>query len=346
MHLKHVAFSLLLPVVLAACSDARLTEAPTLEPTATTATVYKGRATAVRAKALVANAVLADTGALPTKGGALQTTVVTASVPKLLSTGVLHAATVGQGNHTRSEASVDGLNLSVAGVGVRASFVSSNATTSCSTTGRSSAAGGSQLVGLTVNGKAVTVTGSPNQTVSVLGVKVVINEQTGSASGSTGRKTVNALHVSAAGVADVVVAASSAEITCRTVRPSYGDFITGSGGIQAGGDFSLGGGYKNGQLWGNLSYVDSFKGLTVKGAGVTGYTVVNSTTRLIKGKAVVNGQAGFRYAIRVSDNGAGTKDAFQITVYNGANAKTYTASGGLLCGNLQLHSINPSCACR
>ena len=169
MHLKHVALSFLLPVVLAACGDAGLNPAPTLEPTATTTTVYKGRATAVRAKALVANVVLADTGALPTRGGALQTTVVTANVPKLLSTGVLHAATVGQGNHTRSEASVDGLNLSVAGVGIKANFVSSNATTSCSTTSRASAAGGSQLVGLTVNDKAVTVTGAPNQTISSSG---------------------------------------------------------------------------------------------------------------------------------------------------------------------------------
>ncbi len=296
---------------------------------------------------------LADTRALPTKGGALHKTVLTAKVPRLLSTGVLHATTIGQGNHTRSEASVAGVDLSVAGVGIKATFISSQAVTSCSSSGRASVSGSSQLTGLTINNKKIIVTGEPNQTISVLGfVKIVINEQTGSVSGTTGKKTVNALHVTALkSVADVTIASSQAEITCKQVRPSYGDFITGSGSIKAGcsvncGAFSFSGGNKSGGLFGNLTYIDSAKNLTLKSTKVTSYSVVNSKTRLVKGTATVNGKNGFRYEVKASDNGKGSSDTFAISIFNGSGKLTYSALGRLVCGNLQLHSTSPSCTCR
>jgi hypothetical protein len=341
----------LLLLVLAACSS--VAPAPELSPLASNVSVYKGRATAAKAKALNINAVVADTGALPTRGGALQKTLVTAKVPPLLSAGVLHASTIGQGNHTRSEASVAGLNLTVAGIGVRANFVSSQASVSCSTAGKASVSGSSQITGLVVNGKSIRVTGSPNQTINILGlVKIVINEQTGSASGATGKKTVNALRVSAlGGTADVVVASSYAELTCKQVRPSYGDFVTGSGGIKAGcgalcGAFSLSAGKKNGLLFGSLTYIDAAKNLTIRSTKVTGYTVVSSKARLVKGTATVNGKSGLRYEVRAVDNGRGPTDTFSIRVFNAANKLTYSASGKLVCGNLQLHSTSPSCACK
>ncbi len=350
--MKYLAFSFLLLVVLTACGDASLTQTPVLEATTTNATIYKGRATAVQAKAVGVNVQLADTGALPTKGGTLSKTVATAEVPTLLSAGVLQAATIGQGNHTRSEASVSGLNLSVAGVGIEAAFIGSQAVTSCNSSGRAAVSGTSQLTGLVINGKKITVSGEPNQTILVFGlVKVVINEQTGSAGGATGKNTVNALHVQALqGVVDVTIAASQAEITCKQVRPSYGDFITGSGSINARcsancGAFSLSGGRKNSGLFGNLTYVDSATNLTLRGTRVTAYTVVNSRTRLIKGTATVNGRGGFRYEVRAADNGKGSSDTFKIKIFDGANQQTYTASGRLVCGNLQLHSTSPTCSC-
>lgn len=349
-YLSVVSFSLLL-LLLSACGS--VTPTPELSPQTSNVSVYKGRATALKAQALGVNVALADTGALPTGGGALHKTVLTANVPPLLTAGVLHAATVGQGNHTRSEASVAGVNLTVAGIGIKASFLSSQAATSCSTTGRASVSGSSQITGLTINGKAITVTGAPNQTISVLGlVKVVINEQTGALSGATGRKTVNALHVKALGSAvDVVVASSYAELTCKTVRPAHGDFITGSGSIKANcgalcGTFSLSGGKKNGVLFGNLTYIDSAKNYTVRSTKVTSYTVVNSKTRLLKGAATLNGKSGYRYEVTAADNGKGTLDTFAIRLFNSSNKLVYAASGKLICGNLQLHSTSPSCACR
>ncbi len=318
---------------------------------ATTPAVYGGRAVAVQAKVLVLNTVLADTGALPTKGGALQTTLLSANVPGVLNAGVLHAATVGQGNQTSSEASVAGLDLSVASIGIRASFIASQAATSCSTANKAAIAGSTELAGLVVNGKAISVTGAPNQTITLLGLgKIVINEQLGSASGNSGKLTVNALHVTALGGVDIVIASSQAAMTCQVVRPTYGDYITGSGSVKTAcgsscGTFSLSGGYQGGKLWGGLSYIDSSKNLTVRGVGVKGYLVVNSTTRLINGKATVNGKSGFRYEVKVSDNGKGTYDTFEIKVFSSANTLTYSAAGKLVCGNLTLHKGKVPCSC-
>jgi len=296
---------------------------------------------------------LSDTGALPSGGGARQATLLEANVTDLLTAKVLSASTIGQGNHTRSQASVANLALTVAGVNVKADFISSNAKASCNSSNQASVSGSSQLVKLVINGNAVTVTGKPNQTISVGGLvdaKVIINQQIK----SSGKITVNALRVVVGGgtVADVVISSASAQITCKTVKPSYGDYVTGSGKIKVNcpsrcNDFSFAGGKKSdGTLFGHLSYIDQVKGLKVKGTGVKAYLVVNATTRLVKGTATVNGKTGFRYELKVSDNGAGYKDTFQITLFNSSGTKVYFASGSLVCGNIQLHSTNPSCACK
>ena len=61
---------------------------------------------------------------------------------------------------------------------------------------------------LTINGIPITVTGQPNQTISIPGGRLVLNEQIVSAAGMT----VNALHATVAGVADVVVASATVGI--------------------------------------------------------------------------------------------------------------------------------------
>src|SRR5437867_7497092 len=59
---------------------------------------------------------------------------------------------------------------------------------------------GSLVDNLSINGEPVTVTGEPNQSISIPGGQLIINEQTVSPAGTT----VNALHATVAGVADVV----------------------------------------------------------------------------------------------------------------------------------------------
>ncbi|TLY26357.1 MAG: hypothetical protein E6K64_01565 [Nitrospirae bacterium] len=62
------------------------------------------------------------------------------------------------------------------------------------------AVGSSDIGGLSINGIPIFLTGGPNQTIDIIGGRVVINEQQTSPGGTI---TVNALHVIVDGVADV-----------------------------------------------------------------------------------------------------------------------------------------------
>lgn len=298
------------------------------------ATTYTGRAAVVQAQLLgLQPVVLADTGYLPSSGGAQEASLLSASVPGLLTANVLHASTVGQGNQTRSEASVVDLDLTAAGNHVTAEFLMARATAKCGP-GGASFSGSSDVAVLTINGQRIAVTGEPNQTVALpLGGKVVINEQT-----SDGGITVNALHVVVPGVADVVISSAQAGVTCASPPPcsKAKDFVTGGGWITtpsgSRGTFGVAGGIKNGSFWGHLTYIDHGTGMKVHGTAVTAYTVVDETTRRIEGNAEINGTPG-RYSATVKDAGEpGRQDIFDLKLSSG-----YQAAGTLNGGNIQLH---------
>jgi hypothetical protein len=297
---------------------------------------FSGRATVVDATVAGQHIVLADTGPLPSGGGALEASLLEANVPGILSAQVLHASTVAQGDNSRAEASVADLALTVAGNSVSASFVRASAQATCNGS-KASVSGGSELVGLTINGSTTTVSGQAGQTVPLPGGgSVIINEQaTGtSASGSGGDITVTALHVILPGVADVVISRAHADISCAGQAVCDKDFITGGGFINASGrdTFAVAGGTRSG--WGHLQYIDHSTGMKVKGTGVTAYAVTGTTSRHISGTADVNGSPGFTYDVDVADNGEpGRADTFRITLSNG-----YSAGGTLGGGNIQLHT--------
>ena len=330
-----------------ACSQRADPVAPELWMTgssATSATSYSGRATVVQATLLtLAPVTLVDAGPLPPQGGAEQASLLNASVPGLLTAEALHASTIGQGNASRSEASVAELALTIGGNSVSASFLEARATAMCTDAG-ATASGSSDITALSVNGQTIAISGAPNQTVALPNGRVIINEQTSAGAGDI---TVNALHVVVDGVADLVISAAHADITCAAGPPpsgcSSGDFVTGGGwitgtpsGVKA--NFGAAGGRKQGALWGHLLYIDhGTGGPRVKGTGVTAYTVVSTTSRHIEGTAEVNGQDGFTYQLDVTDNGEpGSNDIFTIQLSNG-----YGASGNLRGGNIQLHA--PTC---
>jgi len=312
------------------------------------ATTFSGRSTVVDADVLSIRTVISDTGPVSSSGGALQTTLLTASVPGLLTAEVLHATVVAQNNYSHAEASVANVNLTAAGATVTAGLLMSRASAGCGN-GAATVSGSSDVVDLNVNGTPITVSGQPNQTVVLGPVEVIINEQTGSASGGTGDITVNALHVIvndplAPGnvLADVVISSAHADIACGSVACGGGDFVTGGGWITgtpggAKGTFAVAGGLKNKGLWGHLTFIDHGLGMQVKGTGVTAYSVVNPTTRHIEGTCEVNGQSGATYAADVTDNGEpGRNDVFTLKLSNG-----YYASGTLGGGNIQLHKPLP-----
>src|SRR2546422_852665 len=91
------------------------------------------------------------------------------------------------------------------GTSIGADFVMSRATATAS-----SAAGASNIDGLSVNGAPIPVTGDPNQTIGIPGGLLVLNEQQTLPDGTL---VVNALHAIVSGVADVAVASSMAGLT-------------------------------------------------------------------------------------------------------------------------------------
>jgi hypothetical protein len=162
-----------------------------------------GQARAVQATTLT-TIILADTGTLGSSSDARDAALTTGNVASLLSAEVLRAVTVGWPDQVFSEASLGNLTMAVGGIGISADSVMASALASIdgSITART-------LIGnLSVNGVPVALTGSPNQTIAIPGGRLVINEQRTSSAGTT----VNAIHATVFGVADVVVASATAGI--------------------------------------------------------------------------------------------------------------------------------------
>src|SRR5713101_7815568 len=339
-------------VVLSSVLTALLVWPPGLLAWTQPAVAFSGQATVLRATALGITTTVSDTGPLPASGGALQTSLLSASVPGLLTADVAHASTIGQADRARSEASVADVSLTAGGNTIAASFLRSSAMAVC-TTGGPAVSGRSEIAELVINGQPIAVSGQPNQTITlpVGGVMVIINEQSNSVNGNMGSITVNALHVIVPAVlgvagADVVVSSAHADVTCQGVPACVGkDFVTGGGFITgtpsgAKGNFGVGGGTKDaGSLWGHLEYIDHGpKGPKVHGTGVTNYSILSATTRQIDGTAEVNGLSGFTYSVVVADNDQpGVNDFFSIKLFDSKSNQTYSAGGNLGGGEIQLH---------
>jgi hypothetical protein len=322
------------------------------------AVAFSGQATVLRVTThgiTDITTTVSDTGPLPPSGGALETSLLTVSVPGLIAADVAHATTIGQADRARSEASVADVSLTAGGNTITADFLRSSAMAVC-TTGGPAVSGSSDIAALVINGQTIAVSGQPNQTITLpAGVEVIINEQSSSISGNTGTITVNALHVivpTVLGVAgaDVVVSSAHADVVCQGVPACVGkDFVTGGGFITgtpsgAKGNFGVGGGTKDdGSLWGHLEYIDhGSDGPKVHGTGVTKYvtSVPNSTpnTREIDGTAEVNGQSGYTYHVVVADDDdLGGNDSFSIDLFDSSGNHYYSAGGKLGGGEIQLH---------
>ena len=174
------------------------------------AATYSGEAAALKATALGINVALADTGALPSTGGNLSTSLASVSLLGLVSADALKSTTSGSGTSSQSQSEVT--NLSLLGGLVAADVVKSNSGASCSGS-TASVTGSSELVGLVAAGQQIAVS-SPNLSISLPGgISLIVNEQTSSPSGGAGSMTVNALHVKGLGI-DIVVGSAHSDITC------------------------------------------------------------------------------------------------------------------------------------
>ena len=177
---------------------------------AQTATTFSGEAVALKANALGVSVALADTGALPSSGGNLSTSLASTNIAGIAAADALSSSTSGGGSSSQSQSSLADVNL-LSGL-VAATVVKSNSSATCSG-GTASVSGNAQLVGLTVAGQSILVS-NPNLSISLPGgISVIINQQTSSSGGNAGSITVNALHVTGPSI-DIVVASSQSDITC------------------------------------------------------------------------------------------------------------------------------------
>src|SRR5947209_8560092 len=153
-------------LLVGACSEVRNPAAPgpAFSTTSGSAITYSGRATVVQVAVLNFEPILiGDAGPLPPQGGADEKSLVDATVPELLTVEVLHASTVAEGNHSRSEASVASLSLTAGGNTISAGFLMARAEARC-TGGGAATSGSSEIAELTINNQTIAVSGQPKQT--------------------------------------------------------------------------------------------------------------------------------------------------------------------------------------
>jgi len=178
-------------------------------PGTSEAQTVTGQASAVQATVFGAlglrtTTTLSKTATLSGTRDAREASLVTGSVPSLLTGEALHAVTIGWPDQVASEASLGNLAMTVAGTGISADFVMARALSVLGSAGT----GRTNIAGLSINGIPIVPTGSPNQTIAIAGGRVVINEHVSSA----GATVVNGLHVVVDGVMDVVIASAKSGI--------------------------------------------------------------------------------------------------------------------------------------
>ena len=172
-----------------------------------------GRAQAVNANVLGTTTVLADTGTLVHETDARHNSLTEGSVAapitgELLNADVLHATTTAGVDQVDSTASLADLAVSVVDIllgeiiNVSAEFVRSEARA----VSGGAVSGGAMIDGLFINGLLTVVTGEVNQIIPLVGGQVIINEH----ESIPGGVRVNALHIVIDGVADLIIASSTA----------------------------------------------------------------------------------------------------------------------------------------
>ena len=293
--------------------------------------------------------IRAATGTLPPSGGTVEASLLTTTIPGsltggavTLSAGTLHSAAVGLAA-TNAEASMESLNLTISSNQITADFLMARSKASCGP--GPAVTGSSQVANLVINGQTITVTGAANQTVALPNGTAIINEQLPTVAGSIGKLNVNALHVTTTDtvtgqqLADVLLAAVDAEITCQPADPG-GLSTTGGGWIpvfSAKGTFGIVGAIPSGGIaMGHIVFTDHFANVTVQSTSiisVTTNTITCTTTITANG----NDNLGpVTITVDVTDAGEpGTSDTFSITT------ERTSASGTLAGGNIQVH--RPAC---
>lgn len=320
-------------------------------------TKYGGRAVAVDLGNIGAQAAwrVGDTGPLPRTGGCLSVTVGPTTLD-LLSLGGATVTASGVGCVSYSTAEVTNFFATFIHMGVTNviafTSASAQARAECTSNGVVLLSASSQVVGLTIDGTNVVVTGEPNQVIAIAAGNVVLNAQLTSTNAKHGQISVAAVFLMLADCFTGPIAFAEADIKCGSrVPPGMRtcDKVTGGGFIVgtpsgAHGSFGVGGGTRRGQFWGHLNYIDHGTGMHVKATAVTGFAVIDAVTRQIDYDVTIDGVAGTARVL-VADNGEpGRNDIFDITLSTGYHAGGSLAGDRPGGGNIQLHKCPPGWA--
>ena len=172
---------------------------------------YSGRGYGAFVKVLNIPNYFGDTGNLPTTGGTLDAFLLNVNSPGTIFANNLTGHADGGSCQANSNASVANLILLQGHPAqLTADVVTSMAHADCD-----GSTGSSTILNLVFGGIPVTVTGGPNQTVSIPGIAtLIINEQIGVGSSDV---TVNALHLTLLdGSFEAIIASSHSDVDCLT----------------------------------------------------------------------------------------------------------------------------------
>jgi hypothetical protein len=298
--------------------------------------------------------IRAATGTVAISGGGAEAALQVGDIPGsatggvvALSAGVMHSAIIGL-EAARAEASMANITLTISNNTITADFIMARGAASCGP-----AASGSSILGnLVINGQPITVTGAPNQTVTLPNGTAIINDQTSSVAGTSAQITVNALHVTTTDpvthqqLADTILAQAAPQIDCQAGSPPTAQFGTGGGYILAmmGGhaNFGVVGGVQpNGSQMGHVLFEDHDTSFRLTANSLTSSTA-NCTTTITGLADTSSGAASFTITLHdVADPGAGF-DEFSIHAVSTAdNSVVYDNTGRntVVGGNLQVHSV-------
>jgi hypothetical protein len=319
------------------------------------ATTYGGDATGAEVTVTATGTTIrANTGTLSISGGMADAALSVGDIPGsatggvvALSASALHSSVIGGRGVTRAESSMGAVGLTVSGNQFSADFLMARSTASCNS--GPVLAGNSQITNLVINGNAITVSGSPNQTVSLPNGTAIINAQVSSVNGAAGELAVTALRVmthdtiTQQPIADVLLTTVDAKIDCQGSSSTTDEWVTGGGWIvsqsnsgKATFGFIAGKLDENGNPQGHLTYKDHATGATIHS------TVIESFTSCASGVSQFSGTDtnGNLFTAEVKDNGepgAGS-DTFSIvgTDQNGNPVGNNRTLGG---GNVQAHGF-------
>jgi hypothetical protein len=331
------------------------------KPTASAnTTAYSGRAIAVRIEGArnTGPIVVADTGELPTAGGAISVSNSMVNyVNGALTVETADAEVEGAGPEATADARINRFHVEVlmttTNIVIDAEYVAASVSASSNRGGKVSVDASVTIQNLTVNGRKVVVTGQPNQVVNFadLDTKLIINEQVSESVKGSADIAVTGLHFWACDI-EGRLAQVTAGITVNGTPPPPEEHdcgkVTGGGWITgtpsgAKGTFGMSGGIRRGSFWGHLTYIDHGPGMKVESTAVTGFQVdpTNANGRIITYAVTINGAPGTA-RLRVVDNGEpGRNDIFDLTLSTGYHAAGDLGGARPGGGNIQVHKCPP-----